>query len=169
MKINVRNTDIFGYENPACLEMIISLMMGIIEKDSVPPVKLCTFDKGKTFEIPYEIENKFILGGGHHRALANYLLGSDLDIEIIENKFEIPQKKKMSLYDIDIATNPETFRYEKDVMNKKYRELPDTEVFFEKYPKINVALKYGTHSDYSLNKESYEKIINRLRLLSFTK
>ena len=72
-------------------------------------------------------------------------------------------RERKSLYDLDIIQNPKTFRYEREVMNKKYRELPNTEVFFEKYSKINLALKYGTHSDYSLNKESYEKIINRLK------
>lgn len=161
MKIDPRNISVFGYESPACLELIISLMIGMIEKDSIPPVKLCTFDEGKTFEIPYEI---IPLNGGHHRALASYLLGEDLDIEIIKNKFKIPLEMKLSLDDINLKTNFKTFRYEKDIMNKEYRELPDSKVFFEKYPKINLALKYGTHSNYSLNKESYKEMIQKLTM-----
>lgn len=166
MKINPRETEIFGYESPACLELIISLMIGMMEKDSIPPVKLCTFDEGKTFEIPYETE-KINLEGGHHRSLAFYLLGEDLDIEVVENKFKIPLEIKLSLYDINLKTNSKTFRYEKDIMNKEYRELPDSKVFFEKYPKINLALKYGTHSNYSLDKEAYKEMIQKLTMKYF--
>ena len=160
-------TEVYGYESPACLESLISLMVGITEKDPIPAVKLFTFDNGRTFQIPYT--ELYHNDGGHHRALAPYLLGENLEIEVVEQvidkigKMEIPGHLLLTLDQIPIESNPQTFHYEKDIEGKFYRELPSPEVFFGKYPRINSALRIGTGRDFSLNVDSYTKVFDRVK------
>lgn len=171
MIIDPRKTIVYGYESPACLEMLVSLMVGIIEKDCIPSVKVFTFDYGKTYEIPYPESERFQNGeAGHHRALAAYLLGENLEAEVVDQiaggmgKIEIPEHLRLSLDQIAIVSDPKKFDFERNVMNKKYRALPKPDDFFGKYRKINVALKCGTGMDFSLSRDAYIGILDRINI-----
>jgi len=167
MLINPRVNEVTGFESPVCLEMIISLMVGMIENDKIPPVQVYTFDNGRTFHLPYDGYKYFHnTEGGHHRVMAAYLLGGKcLEIEIIENlngmsKMETPSSKAITFNRISIKSNPkEKYNFEREVTKKYYRDLPSVEDFFGKYRKINMALKYGAHEDYSLTRQEFEKIL----------
>ena len=122
--------------------------------------------------IPYHwIENQFGAEAEHHRTLAALLLGEDLEIEVVESiddiniKIEIPIDKRILINHIRIKSDPATFHFEKDDMGKNYRELSSVDDFFGKYEKINRALKYGTHTDYSLQRSSYEHILSQLETI----
>lgn len=165
MQINLRDTPVFGYESPACLEMLVSLMIGMIEGDAIPPVRLDTFDDGSTFEIPYTAPFIPNYDGGHHRVLAAYLLGHTLEVEIAERingqmRIQIPPEKRLHMGQIKIELNPKNFVYEKYAMRKYYRDLPSVSEFFSKYGKLNLALKYGTYADFSFTPESYQRMLD---------
>ena len=173
MKINPRETEVIGYDrDPTCLELLISLMVGMIERDSIPHVKLYTFDNGQTYQIPYPgVENLSGADAGHHRTLAAVLLGEDLEIEVVEsidgtnNKIETPITARISINQVRIKSDPATFHFEKDIVGKNYRGLPGVDDFINLYGKINLALKYGTHTDYSLQRSSYEHILRQLETI----
>ncbi len=178
IQIDPRKVEVFGYESPACLEIVISLMAGMVNKDPIPAVTLCTFDGGETYEIPYEEKNEgggeFIWGGGHHRTLATYLLGEDLSFKpmkkSIKDQFKIPERIKIPLSNMRLERNPREFVYGMKI-KKGYRMLPEPEVFckrfHELYHKVNIALKGGTHTDYSLSREEYTEMRDRvLRLMA---
>ncbi len=170
MKINPRKTAIYAYssdKSPVCLELLISLMVGMIKEDSIPAVELYTFDNGQTYEIPYPGKEKIPFAeGGRHRALAAYFLGKEMEsdvvelIEVADFRMEIIPELKISLDQISITKNPETFVFETVNMKKYYRELPNVDEFFDCYNKINYALKYGTNRDYSFNRKSYQHLYN---------
>ncbi|MFH1440209.1 MAG: hypothetical protein ABIG89_06575 [Candidatus Woesearchaeota archaeon] len=174
MKLNPKKTEIIGYETPACLELLISLMVGMIEEDSIPSVRLYTFDSGKSYQICYpDRENLDGADAGHHRTLAAYLLGECLDVRVVESivsvygypiiKMEIPEQDKISISQIRIESNPTTFDFEKNGICKYYRDLPNVDEFFSRYEKINLALKYGTHIDYSLDDVFYAALLDKIK------
>lgn len=168
MEIDPGETEVVGYESPACLEILISLMIGRIKGDSIPKVKLYTFDNGQTYQIPYPW-NQMGADAGHHRTLAAILLGDGLEIEVVESidetniKMEIPIDKRISINHMRVESNPKNFHYERDDMGKYYRELPSADEFFSQYGKINLALKHGTHTDYSLQRSDYEHILSQVQ------
>jgi hypothetical protein len=160
MIINFREKEILGYESPACLEILISLMRGKIDGDKIPKLKLSL--ENNKYRIP-ALSSKW--KGGHHRVLADILMGEESYVEIIKSN-QIIGNQRTYLFPINCMTinsNPRKFIHEKNKMEKFYKDLPTTEEFFGKYQKINMCLKYETHTDYSLTKESYKKILSQLR------
>jgi hypothetical protein len=144
--------------------------------------------------LSYYKELKDLSGcdGGHRRALAAYYMGYALDAEIIEysdikerlrasGRVEIPEESIMEmiriprgerrpLSHIGLRRNPDEFVFEIEDMNKKYRELPEPEVFCKplgRYNKARVALKsYG----YIPDQKAYTKMRNDvLKLMSSQK
>jgi len=161
MKINPRYNQVWGFETPACLEMVISLMIGFMEGDKIPPVGVYTFDDGESYHIPYLHGPQ---EGGHHRSLAAYLSDSDLEIEVLAKgkdgyREPIPEGMELNVGLIEIEPSPETFVFNRSWLSKEYRELPCAEEFFSRYKDVNAALKHGTDIDYSVDRAKYWQIL----------
>jgi len=153
MKINPREQTIFGYEDRKSIEKIVSIMMGIVNGDDIPPVRLTSFNEGVTFRIdPIDSTD-----GGHHRCLAAYLLNVGLDFEVNFGKREDYQtdKRLIKIKNIKLISDPYLYLVS---AHSNTRLLPTAEVFFSKYARINDALKRGK-KNYSFTKRGYQKIL----------
>ena len=160
MRLNPRKIPIIGYETPANKEMLTALMIAMIEGDTIPPVELYQFD---TLQVPYPGTDRLSgAPGGHHRLLAGYLLGQEVPVRIVEKiahatfRQEIPMERRIPLDQIKIESDPKTYLFEKEIST--YRALPNPETFFAEYGKVNLAFKYGTHTDYRYTAEAYKDV-----------
>ena len=157
MKLNPRKVDVYGYENPKYLEILVPIMIGMVDGNNIPPVRLCTFDNGKSFQVSTNILFPYF-DGGHHRLLGAYLLGESLEVDINEHEsiiYELSPFRKIHLRDINLISDVNALEFSRR-LGCFYLPLPSVEVFFRDYIKVNLGLKFGTHTDYSFSPESYE-------------
>ncbi len=155
--INPRNEIIYGWEGTKCLENVLSIMIGFVEGDKIPPVKLYSFDDGETFEVKFVKKYNGYQDGGHHRLIAAWLLNRDLKVNIKKLKsFNERKRGNIKIEDIKLVPNP--YRYLRNIDKK--RRLPPLEEFFPRYKQINDALKEA--ANYDLTREQYKLMLENV-------
>lgn len=156
MRFNPKQNIVFIDNRSKSLEKLIVLMRGMIDEDSIPIVNLDHNPRFNSYFISYPkgIFEDIRIDGGHSRLLSAYLLDCELDVNInISSRvrqMEIPLKETSLFRDPSILGN--------DRFNQqKYSQLPTPQEFFDKYSRINEALR-GAVKDYSFTPETYREL-----------
>ena len=109
--LDLRTVDLYGWERGKCLEKVCSLVKGIIMGDEFPLVPI------RRDENIFVLSN--ITDGGHHRAVAHYLVGEPLRCLVNdEEHWQIMSREKVHVADIELYTRP-------FVWNKFRRRFPN--------------------------------------------
>jgi uncharacterized lipoprotein YehR (DUF1307 family) len=160
MNINPYQETIYGFENEVKLEIVISLMVAIIEKNKLPKVKMIQ-NENKTFELIYPgKENLQGNDGGHHRTYTHTIMGKELEIELInknQNIYQDGNPKKINIKSIKPQSEPQDFKFQKSI-DSNYKDLPTVEELFSKYMLIVNSLKFGAQIE--LTPQIYQKILD---------
>ncbi|MBS3162661.1 hypothetical protein J4467_01945 [Candidatus Woesearchaeota archaeon] len=163
MLFNPRGESVFVFESDKCFEKVVSIMRGMIDRNTIPAVKLVYNPQFDFYypAIPEEYFNKR-QDGGHHRLLAAYLLNCGLEVEIV-NSSKTLIKDRLPLSEMILSPSPISLVNEFSV-GHKFARLPSARDFFGKYARINEALRTGLKRDYSFTSASYKTFLDNFNL-----
>jgi hypothetical protein len=115
VNLDLRVVDLYGFEHRKNKEILESMIFGIENGDTFPPVPVKKISES-VYWLSADIldkntySNSTYLDGGHHRALAHYIVGEPLSCFLVDNAGPVDIKYRKKIQDLVLVSNELEFK-----------------------------------------------------------